>query len=125
MKYGYVSGSGSVSAAALRISRLSLARGGLPCALSSVSSSAPFVGEFGVPFSSDSGSSGEFGSLDDSLFMTAHLVKNFACSPFSQVEGMNSLRRARAAVFNSKVLLCPESLRYGAAVYPAVREHGL
>src|SRR5260221_8274268 len=76
MKYGCVTGSTSVSAAALCINRLSLARGGLPCALGSVSPSPPFVSGFGVPFSSDSCLSGEFGSLSDSLFMAADLVRN-------------------------------------------------
>src|SRR5258708_19218531 len=76
MKYGCETGSTSVSAAALCINRLSLAPGGLPCALNSVSPPPPFVCGFGVPFSSDSCLSGGFGWLGDSLFMPAHLVRN-------------------------------------------------
>src|SRR5258708_17605422 len=76
MKYGCETGSTSVSAAALCINRLSLAPGGLPCALNSVSPPPPFVCGFGVPFSSDSCLSGGFGSLGDSLFIAAHLGKN-------------------------------------------------
>jgi hypothetical protein len=58
------------------MNRLLLARGGLPCALGSVSPSPPFVCGFGVPLLSDNCLFGEFGSLGGSLFTATDLVRN-------------------------------------------------